>query len=120
MFLYLGVEILSIKHVALVFCGRQSDLRSIERRLYLVLAFLDVLGVISRTGKTSEYAMAMDCSEIIEYAMEKRRSNSAKGHGSSLEALLNRKGAAQCKDLYRQRLNRFMSLAGLNIAKYSE
>jgi hypothetical protein len=120
MFLYLGVDILSIKHVAVVFCGHQSDFRSIERRLYLVLAFLDVLGVISRTGKTSEYALATDCTEIIEYAMEKRRSNSAKGHGSSLEALMNRKGPSQCKDLYRQRLSRFTAIAGVNGPNHNE
>jgi hypothetical protein len=107
LYLYLGVELLSMRQVTKLFHDGRSDIKSLERRTYLVLNFLEVIRVVEHTKQTSEYRLILDRTPIVEYAMNKKREFSARRWANTLDNLLNRYDRAFFRDLYGRRFEAF-------------
>ena len=72
LFLFLNVKTLSVKQVSKLFHNGKSDIRSLERRLYLALSFLEVVGIVMHPKKTGSYTLVIDRTQIVENALQKR------------------------------------------------
>jgi hypothetical protein len=111
LFLYLGVDVLSMRQAVRLFKNPKTDIRSLERRMCLVLNFLEALGAVAHTGKTSEYRLTIDRSEIVEYAMMKKKQCSTQVPGHSLENLLNRYDRTFLNQMYQKREAMYAAMA---------
>ena len=111
LYLYLGITTLPIRQVSLLFHDGQSEIKSLERRVYLVLNFLEVVGVVQHTSKTGEYKLVLDCGEIVEKAMRARRQLGGSWKAWSIESLLNRYDHAYLFNLYADRCACFANWA---------
>jgi hypothetical protein len=103
LFLYLGVEILSMKRAVRLFKNPKTEVRSLERRMCVALNFLEALGVVEHTAKTSEYRLTIDRTEIVEYAMEQKKQFSGRARGNAIESLLNRYDSTFLSQMYTSR-----------------
>ncbi|OHT10227.1 hypothetical protein TRFO_20525 [Tritrichomonas foetus] len=107
LFLFLGVKHLQMQKVVKLLHDRKSDVKSIERRMYIVLKFLTVIGLIDHTNNPSEYEILFDPTEIIEYGILKRRACLEGNFVISIETLLNGVDQSFLKNLYFQRALEF-------------
>jgi len=110
LFLFLGVDVLSMRQAARLFHNRDSDLKSLERRMYLVLNFLEALGAVTHTTRTSEYQLLIERREVVEYAMTRKKQAASKDVSGSIESLLNRYDSTFLRELYRKRGTEFSSI----------
>jgi hypothetical protein len=78
--------------------------------MYLVLNFLEVIGVVQHTKTMSEYRLTLDRAPIVDYAMNKRKQACLHPHANSLDNLLNRYGPNFFRQLYDGRCEVFWSL----------
>jgi hypothetical protein len=111
LFLYLGVEVLSMRQAVRLFRNPKTDVRSLERRMCLVLNFLEALGAVVHTSKTSEYRLTIDRTEIVEYAMNKKKQYSGHTAAASIENLLNRYDSTFLAQMYKKREERYAAMA---------
>jgi hypothetical protein len=110
LYLYLGVDYLSMRRVAQLFHDGKSDLKSLERRMYLVLNFLEVIGLVERTKKMSEYRLTIDRSAIVEYAMNKKKQCTTSSYPHSVDSLLNRYNHSFLVQMYSARADLFKTV----------
>jgi hypothetical protein len=111
LFLYLGVDVLSMRQAVRLFKNPKTDVKSLERRMCLVLNFLEALGAVVHTSKTSEYRLTIDRTEIVDYAMRKKKQFSPQTSAVSLENLLNRYDKTFLSQMYKTREELYMALA---------
>lgn len=90
LFMYFGLDTFLFKNASMLFYDPCSDIKSLERRIYLVLNFLEVLGCVSHTSKTSEYKLNMNVDSIVQKAIKSRIEEVKQRNTLSLENLLNR------------------------------
>jgi hypothetical protein len=109
LYLHLSVDILSIRDAIRVFRDGSADRKSLERRLYLVLSFLDRIGVVSHTDRTSEYRLMLDRADIMRQALARRMEQSQSTSDMWLEPLLNRPIRWKMEQIYRQREAEFFA-----------
>lgn len=102
LYLYLGVKRLVMRQVSKLFHDPSSDLKSLERRMYLVLSFLEMMGFIQHTSHTSEYELIMKTNQFYEAALAKRKEAAMKDPMSQ-EALLSRLDSVYLNELQRHR-----------------
>jgi hypothetical protein len=110
LYLHLSVDILSIRDAIRVFRDGSGDRKSLERRLYLVLNFLDRIGVVSHTDKTSEYRLMLNRADIVRQALAKRIEPVQYPFDASLAPLLNRPARWKMDEIYRRREAEFCAL----------
>lgn len=104
MYLFFGIDTLLLKQVSGIFHDPRSDIKSLERRMYLVLSFLDIMGVVTHTMKTNEYKLTIDLSDVQKRAFEKKKSFEKTRCPLSLENLLNSSEGPYVSDIRAQRL----------------
>jgi hypothetical protein len=92
LYLYLGVETLSMRRVALLFHDGHSDLKTLQRRMYLVLNFLEVISAVEHTKSVSEYRLLLKPTDIVKKALKKRHETSNESCPQLIDALLNHYG----------------------------
>ena len=107
LYLYLNVETLSVKQAAAVFHDGKSDIRSLERRLYLVISCLEVIGMLRHSTKCGQYKLKINRQEIINYAWNVRRENALEELPIQIEGLLSRIGESFITGVYLNRSNLF-------------
>lgn len=107
LYIFLGVDTLVLKQISAVLHDPRADKKSLERRMYLVLSFLEVIGVVSHTMKTSEYKLLMDVSEIAEEGMAARQAMAQTRCPYCTEALLSTLPRSYMTSCYRQRRAEF-------------
>lgn len=110
LYLYLGEDKLVLRRVSFLLHDPRCDKKSLERRLYLVLNFLEILGMVSHTLKTSEYAFIMDRSQIVSYAMEKKQEYACTRFPCALEGVMAKLGDSYQIACYHQRRIEFEEL----------
>jgi hypothetical protein len=110
LFLYLGVETLSIKRAIRLFQSPNINVKSLKRRLCLALNFLNALGTIVHTSKTSEYQLTIDRQEIVDYAMARKKQFSNQSSLHSMECLLSRYDTTFLKQMYRKREEQYAAM----------
>lgn len=72
LYFYLGMDKLLLRQVSILFHDGKSDIKSLERRMYLVLNFLEIIGVVIHTTKTGEYRLLIYDQQIKDQAMQQR------------------------------------------------
>jgi hypothetical protein len=110
LYLYLGVNSLSIKRVAFLFIGGKAGIKSLQRRMYLVLNLLEVLGTVQHAKAVSEYRLLLDTTTIFENAMKKRKQLSLDSPPELIETLLSRYRPEFLVQLHEQRMEAFTTL----------
>ncbi|OHT16822.1 hypothetical protein TRFO_12901 [Tritrichomonas foetus] len=100
LFLFLNVKTLSVKQVSKIFHNGKSDIRSLERRLYLALSFMEIVGVVMHPSKTGSYTLIIDRTKMIEKAWESRKK---KADLMSIENLLSKPDPALSNSIYNAR-----------------
>ncbi|OHS93026.1 hypothetical protein TRFO_40649 [Tritrichomonas foetus] len=100
MYFYLNVDTISMRKVSKIFHDGKADMKSLERRLYLVLNFLEIIGIVSHASKTGVYKLNIDRECIISYAWAMRKNATEATLDLSLECLLNRFDSTYLNTLY--------------------
>ena len=104
MYLFFGVDTLLLKQVSSMFHDPRADIKSLERRMYLVLSFLELLGIVAHTMKTNEYKLLLDLSSAKKAALNAKRSVINSQYPLALENLLNNVSGPFYTDLRKERL----------------
>jgi hypothetical protein len=99
LFMYLGVDVIMMKQAVPIFHNPQCDIKSLERRLYLVLGMLDILNLVTHSKRTGEYRIVGDIQVVQRKAMVKKHKLAMKSFPYSLEANLNELGTAYMETL---------------------
>lgn len=109
LYLYLGVDRLILKNVSAILHDPRSDIRSLERRIYLVLNFLEVIGIVAHTVKTSEYKLMLPTEEIITDAMVAKHNYAKQSHNFNFEKMMSRLDDVYVASMQRERREVFFS-----------
>jgi hypothetical protein len=72
LYLYLGVESLSLHRIGSLFHDESGHTRYIWGKLYVVLPFLEDLGIVAQTDTDHEYRLILERTMIVENAMKKK------------------------------------------------
>jgi hypothetical protein len=107
LFFFLGVRTLSIRKATRFLTAKGSDSKSLDRRMYLVVGFLEALDIVQHTEQPSEYAIVIDHTVIMEQGMRDRRRRLALMNDTGVESLLSRHNQAFMNILYSQRQAEF-------------
>jgi len=110
MYLYFGVDTLLLRQVSSIFHDPRSDIKSLERRMYLVLNFLEIMGIVAHTLKTNEYKLVWNLSEPKRYGLLKRCQIIDSQSPHSIERLLNHIDCNYEYDVYSERARQFPML----------
>jgi hypothetical protein len=111
LFLFTGEDIISMRMVAELIGDGGGDPRSLERRPYLAISFLEIVTVVVHTPKSSEYRILIDRREIVQIAMRHRQEYCARIATGSSEGLLNRYDQRFLNKLYADRRDQLSQLA---------
>ena len=72
LFLFLDVDVLSMQRVVKLLHDKKSDVKSIERRMYVALKFMELIKLVEHTNMTSEYKLMINRHEIVLNGIQKR------------------------------------------------
>jgi hypothetical protein len=111
-FLFLGVEVLSIRTVARLLHDGAGDARSFARRLYLAVSFLESAMIVEHTPKVSEYRLVIERAPIVAAGMAARKEHLRQVSDRSLENLLSRYEERFMSMLYAERQAEFDRIVG--------
>ncbi|EAX89682.1 hypothetical protein TVAG_471540 [Trichomonas vaginalis G3] len=75
LYFFLNVNILCIHDVATLFLNPTSDRKSLERRLYLVLGILEIVGLVHHSQRTGEYRITINTEEVVLEVLELKKKN---------------------------------------------
>jgi hypothetical protein len=103
LFLFLGVEVLSIRKAARLVSGTGADRKSLDRRMYLAVSFLEAAMIVQHSDRPSEYRLVIDRSLIVEEAMRMRQAHILQMGSAFLESLLSRYDTPFMTQLYARR-----------------
>jgi hypothetical protein len=112
LFFFLGTAVLSIRAAVRLLHDGKSGPRSLERRIYLAVSFLEAAVIVEHTARSGEYRMVIDRAGIVDAAMAARRRHLHDAGGASFESLLSRYDERFMARLYEERqadLARFLS-----------
>lgn len=115
LFMYFGVDTFFFKNASMLFYHPSIDIKSLERRIYLVLNFLEVLGIVSHTSKTSEYRLNMNVKSIVENAINSRINVIKRRNSLSLENLLSRIDCHYIDNLWNSRRNELYAYTKISL-----
>ena len=104
MYLFFDVDTLLLKQVSSMFHDPRADIKSLERRMYLVLSFLELLGIVAHTMKTNEYKLLLDLSSAKKAALTAKRNIVHNQYPLALENLLNNVAGPFYMDIRKERL----------------
>jgi hypothetical protein len=112
MYLYHGFEVLAIRDAMHIFCNSGIDRKSLERRLYLVLSFLNVIRVVDRAQQPGHYRLLLNRTQIVGRAVSLKFMQDQRDYDSTITALLNRPSGPQMEQVYQRRRAEFFALVG--------
>lgn len=103
----LGVTKLPMHSVSSLFSGSITMKRSLERRMYLVLSILELLGFITHVRRTGRYILAFDPADIIDRAIQAKHKKLQKKIGPQIEFLLNSLNGPYMDEIREKRRSQF-------------
>jgi len=112
LYFYLGVDTLSMRSVSTLFHHPKTDIKSLERRMYLVLSFLEIIGIVTHTSKRSEYRLTMNQENVVYNAFYKKKSASSVSNSCSVDNLLSKYTDQYIQKCNERRLHEFRELIG--------
>lgn len=111
LYFYLNVKSLSMRKAAALLFDGTSDIKSLERRIYLVLSFLEILGILKHGLKRSEYDLIMDPKPLITMALSAKKEKIHNPY--SISCLLNRYDQAYVSQLFNSRYKEYIQYTSL-------
>lgn len=90
LFPFFRIKKVSLRKASTLFNQNGGDLRSFERRMYLVLGLLENLGYLSHLKRSGQYETKMNIENLLSKSFLFRRELSLKKNPNSIEALLSR------------------------------
>ena len=117
LYLFLDVQVISLKGAILLFYNPiKQDLKNLERRCYLVLGMLEVIGLITHMKRKGEYKLAIDIAYLKEEALQKKKLYAQEHFPFSIEAQLNTLDRSYIASLDQRRREEFQKLMYYNSA----
>ena len=113
LYFYLGVDVLSMRNVSVLFHHPRTDIKSLERRMYLVLSFLEIIGIVSHTSKRSEYKLIMKKDDFIPNAFFQRKMFSSKKNDLTIDCLLNNINENYIRQINNDRRGEFSTILSI-------
>ena len=110
LYIYLDVRSLPLKNVLALFHNARGDIKSLERRVYLVLGMLEIMGILTHTKRTGDYTLTFDYQSIRERALKKKFALAVQNFPQSLEAQLNKCDESYINALNNDRRTKFTNL----------
>lgn len=104
---YLGVKKLNLNDVALIFHDESINIKTLERRMYFVLALLDILGLVSHHKRDGMYVLAISEDVIIKDAFVSKKNKAEKCYPYMVEATLAVLGPSYFSSLHERRRYEF-------------
>lgn len=103
LFIYLGVDTIALRRAVPLFHNPNCDVKSLERRLYLVLGMLEIMNLLSHSKRTGEYSIVADVESIRARALRKKHTVAMRTAPASIEATLNNLDGVYVKRLLEAR-----------------
>ena len=110
LYMYLGLDTLHLEHVCALLYDLRSKRKSLQRRIYQVFDFLGAMRLTGRSKNTGEYRLLMDTAPIVSQAMKAKRDFAGQSP-LNVEAMLSNLDQAYMSTIFRERQQRFKSLA---------
>ena len=110
LFIYMGTDSLSMRNVSALFHDPSCDIKSLERRIYLVLSFLEIIGAISKGSNRGEYVIKLDVKNISHQGLKAREKESIKLRPTSIDSLIAKDGLAYRHSLFHSRRLEFQGI----------
>ena len=111
LFVYLGVDTITLRQAVPLFHNPKCDVKSLERRLYLVLGMLEIMNLLNHSKRTGEYGIVPDVTAIRNRGMKKKHTVAMRSAPMSLEASLNRLDDAYIQSLLEARREEYHTFA---------
>ena len=115
LFLYLNMNTLSLKQISKVFYDGKSDIRSLERRLYLALSFLEVINIIEHSDRVSHFTLKINREKLIEKAWQARKKSLNMNNEMNIEGLLSHTSMPMINEIYERRQKKFIEVFNTNL-----
>lgn len=103
LYFYLGVGALRIHDMSILLSERGSDIKSLERRMYLILSLLEALDVVTHSKSTSEYVLTLNINIITNNGLSIKKNYCLTNNISSVELLVSRIDSAYKRSLFMNR-----------------
>ena len=111
LFPFLGVNRISLKQAFVLLKGEMGYDKSLERRVYLVLAILELIGLLSHSKRTGEYWIAaQDLDRIRKNVMERKRKVALSRAPTSIESNLASLDETYVRNLMKKRQEEYYLL----------
>lgn len=111
LFYALGVETLHLHAMSNFFVPDTSPKKSLERRMYLVLSILEIMGYLEHLPRSGDYRLTISIDSAVERAMIAKESHAAAQCSPNvLETLMHRLGGEYIKQLRKQRMDTFRNV----------
>lgn len=111
LFIYLGVDKITLRQALPLFRNEKCDVKSLERRLYLVLGMLELMNLLTHSKRTGEYGIVPSVTSIRERAMRKKHAVAMKTNPECLEATLSKLGEPYINRLLELRREDYQELS---------
>lgn len=110
LFYAMGVDTLHLHAISNFFVPDKSPKKSLERRIYLVLGIIEIMGYLEHLPRSGDYRLTICIDCAVERAMDAKRKYACAHLGPSyLESLLQRLDSAYLAGLRRARLVTFQA-----------
>ena len=109
LFFYLDVDLLNIHKVSALFMTETSDRKSLERRLYLVLAILELVGIVYHSQRTGEYCIKLPIHEIVKETIIKKQKKHSEP--STVLSLMNNINDIYLNSIFAERRETFNAIS---------
>jgi hypothetical protein len=88
--LFLGLEILNLKTMLQILSSKEIHQQSLQRRIYLVLTFLRICGIVKQNGRSGEFAFILPRDKFYSESLNQRKLFLSLENSLSIESIMNR------------------------------
>ncbi|OHT12405.1 hypothetical protein TRFO_17782 [Tritrichomonas foetus] len=110
LYIYLDVQTLPLKSVLALFHNARCDIKSLERRVYLVLGMPEIMEILTHTKRTGDYTITFDFQPIRERAMKKKFVIASQSMPASVEGLLSKFDMCYMNSVSHDRREKFYNI----------
>ncbi|OHT16823.1 hypothetical protein TRFO_12904 [Tritrichomonas foetus] len=110
LYLYLNIDALSVRQVLAIFHVGNNDRKSFERRVYLVISCLEIIGLMKRSHRGGQYILLIPRDEIIAYGWNSRKDYCFEKFPELMEGLLSNINYFNLEKVYALRYKIFLGM----------
>jgi hypothetical protein len=102
--LFLGSENLNLRTILKILGPKEINQQNLRRRIYLVLTFLKICGIVKQKGKTGEFSFILPKEKFYSKAMNERKAFLSSENPLSIESIMNRLDGIYLNSIQRNRI----------------